>query len=244
VLLIGEVGTDGCYQKAVIVMCCLICFIYGMFFLGTSYSFAVAPYTQCPSPHAGTLCPHYACTLSLADRAKYKDPQVSRLRTLGNTYGDYTCDSLDVVLYLKGVPWLGAMLGAMVITPMADNFGRRPIFLAYLLLIVVGHAILLLAQTILGAGVGLFLIGFALYNLFTIILTMLTEILENEWRQKVELILQAQMVVGGLFIVVAFYLLKDWKVIFFAFQFVPLLGCLVFAYFYLQETPQFLIKEY
>jgi hypothetical protein len=25
---------------------------------------------------------------------------------------------------------------------------------------------------------------------------------------------------------------------------VPLLGCLVFAYFYLQETPQFLIKQH
>jgi hypothetical protein len=56
------------------------------------------------------------------------------------------------------------------------------------------------------------------------------------------MILQASVGLGGLFTVLSFYLIKDWKIIFFTFQFVPFVGCLLFTYFFLQETPQFLVK--
>jgi MFS family permease len=160
----SEVGRSGTYQKAIVLMSCIICFIYGMFFLGSSYSFAVAPYTQCLTPHQGTLCPEYACTLPLSLRNKFRDPQIAQLKTLGNAFGDYSCGSIDVVLYLTGVEWIGALIGAIVVSSLADNLGRRPIFLMCLSLTVAGYSLILLAHTIVVAGIGLFFVGFSLYS--------------------------------------------------------------------------------
>jgi MFS family permease len=104
---------------------------------------------------------------------------------LGNAFGDFTCANINTILYLKGVPWLGAMIGAIFIGPAADNFGRRPVFLVCLVLTVAGYAIMLLASNMIVSALGLFLVGFSLYSEFPIMLTILAEILDNDWRQKV-----------------------------------------------------------
>lgn len=49
---------------------------------------------------------------------------------------------------------------------------------------------------------------------------------------------------GGIFIVLAFYILKQWKIIFVCFCLLPTALCLAFSCYFLQETPQFLIKCY
>jgi MFS family permease len=223
-------------------MSCLIFFTLGMFFLGSSYAFAVAPYTQCPSPHAGALCPQYACTLPLSQRNQYRDPQIAQLKTLGNAFGDYSCGSLNVILFLKGVPWVGAIFGTIIASTLADNFGRRPTLLLFLTINSLGYGIILLSHTIVMVGVGLFITGFGHIGYYCVVFSIISDILDNEWRQRVELFLQSLICSGGLFTVLAFYLIKDWKTIYFTFQFLPLVGCLIFAYFYLQETQQSLIQ--
>lgn len=49
---------------------------------------------------------------------------------------------------------------------------------------------------------------------------------------------------AGIVVVGAFYWLKHWRAVFLWFCLVPVLACLVFCYFFVQETPQFLIKRY
>lgn len=56
--------------------------------------------------------------------------------------------------------------------------------------------------------------------------------------------MQGWSCVGGCCIVGIFYVFKSWRIIFVLFYFLPLLICLIFTYFFLKETPQFLIKLY
>lgn len=83
--LMEEVGINGRYQTFVIVLFCLVIFQNGMMILGSSYYFAVAPYTNCPKEYAGiTLCTKYACSLPYHQRKQYENQQISQLKTLGN----------------------------------------------------------------------------------------------------------------------------------------------------------------
>ncbi len=58
------------------------------------------------------------------------------------------------------------------------------------------------------------------------------------------IVYQAFFPIGGIFLILVFYLLKRWKIIFVLFLLTPMAICLIFAYFFVQETPQFLIKRY
>lgn len=58
------------------------------------------------------------------------------------------------------------------------------------------------------------------------------------------IVYQAFFPMGGIFLILVFYLLKRWKIIFILFLLAPMAICLIFAYLFVQETPQFLIKRY
>jgi hypothetical protein len=81
--LLAEVGTSGKYQTLLIVFSCLLAFQCGIIALGTPYYFAVAPYT-CPPPHRGPNCNHHVCSLPRTLRDSYLQPEIAKLRTLGN----------------------------------------------------------------------------------------------------------------------------------------------------------------
>ena len=50
-----------------------------------------------------------------------------------------------------GVPWLGALIGNMIITMLADNFGRRKAYIISEILVVIGYTILLAAHDLVTA---------------------------------------------------------------------------------------------
>lgn len=58
------------------------------------------------------------------------------------------------------------------------------------------------------------------------------------------MLVQIFVPVGGIYIVLAFRILKHWRVIFLYSCLLPLLFSLIFTYLFLQETPQLLIKCY
>ena len=89
--LLSEVGTAGRYQTLIIVFSCLLSFQNGIISLGTPYYFAIAPYTNCPPVHPYANCNQFVCALPSQQRGRYLQPEISRLRTLGNEFGDYHC---------------------------------------------------------------------------------------------------------------------------------------------------------
>ena len=50
--------------------------------------------------------------------------------------------------------------------------------------------------------------------------------------------------IAGISAVISFYALKNWRPIFISLLLVPMVLALVFTFFFVQETPQFLIKRY
>lgn len=58
------------------------------------------------------------------------------------------------------------------------------------------------------------------------------------------MLFQLSFPLGGMFVVGAFYWFQDWRVVFFWFCLVPFIAIFIFSYFFVQETPQFLVKNY
>lgn len=58
------------------------------------------------------------------------------------------------------------------------------------------------------------------------------------------IIFQIFFPVAGIAVVAGFYIFKQWRVIFITYCLIPMVLCLVFSCWFVQETPQFLIKGY
>ena len=61
-----------------------------------------------------------------------------------------------------GLLWVGALIGSVVFTIMADNKGRRNAMLLTQILNVVGLTVTLLAPTLLIANIGMVILGASL----------------------------------------------------------------------------------
>lgn len=133
-----------------------------------------------------------------------------------------------------GVIYVGAIVGYLITSVLADNIGRRITILLCEFLSVAGYAIILLAPTLFIAEIGLFMAGFGVQSCLSVCFCVLSEILENSRRQKVEIMMQGWSCVGGCSIVGIFYIFKSWRIIFVLFYFLPLLICLIFTFFFLK----------
>ena len=142
------------------------------------------------------------------------------------------------------MPFIGAIVGFFITGILGDNLGRRLTMMVCLSASLVGYLIVIFAGSLVAASVGLFVCGFGIETCFNLGLYFVSELLENRRRQRIAVFIQGIFCVGGLFTVLIFYLLKDWKIIFIVFCLIPLVACLAFNIFFVKETPQFLIKRY
>jgi len=69
-------------------------------------------------------------------------------------------------------------------------------------------------------------------------------VLSNSERQVKITLIQGFFCLSGIVVVAAFYLIQSWRSIFLVMCLIPMAACLVFSFFFVQETPQFLIKRY
>lgn len=75
---------------------------------------------------------------------------------------------------------------------------------------VLGHLMVMLAPGLTVVEVGMFLVGFSIENCFNVMVMILSEVLENSRRQKITIIFQIFFPVGGIAVVLGFYLFKQW----------------------------------
>lgn len=142
------------------------------------------------------------------------------------------------------MPFFGAIVGFFVTGIMGDNVGRRLTMMLCLCAGITGYVIIIVANNLVVASVGLFVCGFGIETCFNLGLYFVSEVLDNRRRQQIGVFIQGIFCVGGLLTVFIFYLLKDWRIIFIVFCLIPLVICLAFNIFFVKETPQFLIKRY
>lgn len=96
--LLEAVGVRGCYQVLLILLTIVLALPNGVVSLGSSTSFAVPSYTECPPPHSGiALCTKYACSLPPSQRKQYEQKEIQHLQSIGTQFGDYHCDKRDSV---------------------------------------------------------------------------------------------------------------------------------------------------
>lgn len=138
----------------------------------------------------------------------------------------------------------GAIAGFVIVGMMSDNVGRRLSLLLCLALGIIGYLIMLLAPTLFIAGIGHFLIGFSIESSFNLVFCLLSEMMENDHRQRMQTFIQAWLPIGGMLIALAFYLVKEWKTIFIYLCLIPYIICFIAAYALVVETPQFLVKRF
>lgn len=230
--LIHKVGSRGRYQHIVIAIFCVITLLTGAMSLGSPYYFAVAPYVNCPPQHKD--CNAYVCSLPPIQREPYLEPQINRLKTLGNRFGDYHCGEADKLSAAEGIFFVGSLCGFVVLGMMADNLGRRTTLIVCLVSAVVGELLILLVNSLVAVEVGMFLAGFGLENAFNLGFYFFSETLENSLRQRAAVVTQFCFCLGGLLMVLSFYLIGNWQPIFWIFCFVPLFLCLCASVYFLQ----------
>lgn len=79
---------------------------------------------------------------------------------------------------------------------------------------VVGHLVIQLASGLGMVSVGLFVVGIGAETFFNVSVMVLSEVLENEERQKFLSVFQAFYPISGLIVVAAFYYIQNWRPVF------------------------------
>lgn len=130
----------------------------------------------------------------------------------------------------------------MIVGLMADNVGRRLSLIVCLGVGAVGYMVMLFSVNLTMAGCGHFLVGFSTESSFNLVFCLLSEMLENDQREKMQTFIQAWIPLGAIILVLSFQHFKEWKVIFFFLCFLPIIFAFFFSCFYVVDTPLFLVK--
>ena len=174
------VGNRGVYQNILIFITLVICLETSALMQSIPYIFAIAPYTNCPPPHAGiTLCTQYACSLPFSQRGQFQNQQIAQLTTLGNSFGDYQCQKSSVLQWAKGSSFWGVILGCIVAGNLITKFGRRKMLIIFQALGLLGFLLVLFASELEIVIIGMFLTGFGTQTCFGMTFSMMKEVVSN-----------------------------------------------------------------
>ena len=98
------------------------------------------------------------------------------------------------------------MIGCFFIALLADNIGRRAALVLGCWLTVLGCIVLIFAQALWMASLGLILCGMGSDSVYGTLLSLASECVNDNFRQKISAIVQAFFIVGALFVTLFYYL--------------------------------------
>lgn len=91
-------------------------------------------------------------------------------------------------------------------------------------------------------GVGLFLMGYGCDSAINICFYFIMESVEEISRQKQSIIIQFLFSFGGVANILYFILCKDFHIVIAVFMLIPSIICLLAVFFFISDTPYYLIK--
>jgi MFS family permease len=154
------VGSEGKYQKRLLLVLGLSWFVTGIILLSTGFLFR-SPSFDCQEH--GLLvtdlhCEQYVCSLDEALWQDYlsSDNHFHSLATSGN----YLCSNSVAISLVSSCTYLGALVGYVAVSFLADNFGRRKALLGAWSVCAVGTVVVASSLRLEVAAVGFFLSGF------------------------------------------------------------------------------------
>ena len=98
------------------------------------------------------------------------------------------------------------MIGCFFVALLADNMGRRAALVLGCWITFLGCIILIFAQALWMASLGLVFCGLGSDSVYGILLSLAAECVNDNFRQKISSIVQIFFVVGALFVTLFYYL--------------------------------------
>jgi MFS family permease len=144
---------------------------------------------------------------------------------------------------LKTIEYFGIFCGYLFFLYFSDNYGRKFSLIMTWGCTCFGVALLVLAQNMEMAVIGLFFAGAGCETAIIINMSVLGEIVDYYQRQFYSVALEVSFGIGGCFIAIMYYIIGEWR--FFNIIFVALPSAVIMAFFifYFEETPKFLLKK-
>lgn len=140
--------------------------------------------------------------------------------------------------------YVGNVVGFLGLTLVGDLMGRKMLLIVNLFLVVVGLMLVILCQSLIMAGIGLFVITCGIQNAFNVCFYFIAETMSEEYREKFSVAIQLFYGLGVLLNVLWYWWIGDWQVIFVAAYFAPLVVVIGGSVFYLKDTPMCLVTRY
>lgn len=155
--------------------------------------------------------------------------------------GDIRCDRPWMLDIMESLVYFGSFSGYILLSMVSDNLGRKKSILLSMGIAFIGMVLIGSAPNIPLTAIGLFLTGFGSDVAINICFYFITETVSEAKRMKHSILIQLFFSLGCLFDVGIYFFIGNWKIIFWVFLITPTAGCLVMIYFFIQETPYFMV---
>lgn len=130
---------------------------------------------------------------------------------------------------LQSLSYIGSFVGYIVMSHIADNFGRKNTERASWLIGIFGIILLISSVNLFMVGVGSFLMGLGTNAAITLHYTILKELLIGKMRERSFLILQVMFSLGVGFVALASWFILDWKIVAGVFMLLPALAIVPYS---------------
>jgi len=125
---------------------------------------------------------------------------------------NYLCDNAITIDFVSSCTYIGAFLGYIILSFLADNYGRKKTILISWTICVIGTIIVASSFNLYMAAVGFFLSGFGSDASIGLCLIFFGESTGAKKRQKYSIIVQIFFCLGALTTVLFFYIFAHWRV--------------------------------
>ena len=109
--------------------------------------------------------------------------------------------------------------------------------------VVIGLVIAIFCQSLMMAGIGLFIASVGVQNAFNICFYFIAETVSEDFREKASVAIQLFYGLGVLLNVIWYYWIKDWQMIFVLFYFLPAVTSVLGVVFIVRDTPICLVMR-
>ena len=139
--------------------------------------------------------------------------------------------------------YIGTVVGFLLLSFVGDLVGRKRLMTICMTGVVVGLVIAIFCQSLLMAGIGLFIASVGVQNAFNICFYFISETVSEEFREKASVAIQLFYGLGVLLNVLWYFMVKDWQMIFVLFYFLPAVASVIGIVIIVRDTPICLVMR-
>ena len=134
------------------------------------------------------------------------------------------------------ITYVGTVVGFLILSFVGDLLGRKRLMIICMSGVVIGLVIAIFCQSLMMAGIGLFVASVGVQNAFNICFYFIAETVSEDFREKASVAIQLFYGLGVLLNVLWYYWIKDWQMIFVLFYFLPAVASVLGVVFIVRDT--------